>query len=297
MWAPLVALVCVAGAAAVFADARRHLPQWAAQAWALATLFAAPLAVPIYLLVRPSRTTSWGFAEIASITMVFAVSIPLLSVLAIQGMRAWSPLLLVSALAVLQDAFFAAAGYYVVRIKYHLPLSSIGLTAGAWGRRFWQGGVASIAAVVGNSLGQNATIYAVALWKGMSQPAAQNYVSQVEVRVPLYHLLSSLHQLPQMILLGLTVGVIVPVGEEIFFRGLTLGALRRRLNRHLAVLVSAVFFAAAHVFWVELLPIAFLGIVLGYLYELTGSLVPGMIAHGVNNIIALVILYQTPAGS
>jgi membrane protease YdiL (CAAX protease family) len=64
--------------------------------------------------------------------------------------------------------------------------------------------------------------------------------------------------------------------------------------RHLAVLVSAVFFAAAHLEPVALLPILLLGVVLAYTYEYTGSLVPGMMAHGVNNLVALFIFYQNP---
>jgi membrane protease YdiL (CAAX protease family) len=33
--------------------------------------------------------------------------------------------------------------------------------------------------------------------------------------------------------------------------------------------------------------------ILAYLYDLTGSLVPGMIAHAVNNLGALVLFYMT----
>jgi membrane protease YdiL (CAAX protease family) len=74
-----------------------------------------------------------------------------------------------------------------------------------------------------------------------------------------------------------------------------MGALRRALNRHLAVVVSALFFAAAHLQKVELLPILILGLVLGYLYDITGSLAPGMIAHGLNNLAALFLFYQAPS--
>jgi len=86
------------------------------------------------------------------------------------------------------------------------------------------------------------------------------------------------------------------VGEEIFFRGLVFGALRRRLDRHVAVLLSALFFAGAHLQPVEFLPIVILGTILAYTYEFTGALIPGMIAHGVNNLAALLIFYQNPPG-
>jgi membrane protease YdiL (CAAX protease family) len=91
--------------------------------------------------------------------------------------------------------------------------------------------------------------------------------------------------------------VIVPIGEEVFFRGLTYGALRQRLGRHAAVLTSAAFFALAHLQFVEFLPILILGSILAYLYEFTGSLVPGMIAHAVNNLAALALFYSNPLPS
>ena len=53
--------------------------------------------------------------------------------------------------------------------------------------------------------------------------------------------------------------------------------------------------AAAHLEPVALLPIVLLGVVLAYTYDYTGSLVPGMIAHGVNNLAALFVFYQSPA--
>jgi len=37
-----------------------------------------------------------------------------------------------------------------------------------------------------------------------------------------------------------------------------------------------------------------LGVILACLYDYTGSLVPGMIAHGMNNLAALVIFYHAP---
>ena len=98
-------------------------------------------------------------------------------------------------------------------------------------------------------------------------------------------------------MLAVLVGLIVPIGEEMFFRGLTYGALRRMLNRHAAVLISAAFFAAAHLEPVEFLPILILGVILAYLYDYTGSLVPGMIAHSVNNLAALMLFYLSPMPS
>jgi membrane protease YdiL (CAAX protease family) len=129
----------------------------------------------------------------------------------------------------------------------------------------------------------------------MGQAAASKYVNGEQQRSPIYRLLPQLHAGIDIAVLAVLVGVVVPIGEEIFFRGLTLGALRRTLNRHVAVAVSALFFALAHLQLVELVPILILGLVLGYLYDLTGSLIPGMIAHGLNNLAAILAFYQGPS--
>jgi hypothetical protein len=97
-------------------------------------------------------------------------------------------------------------------------------------------------------------------------------------------------------LLTLLVGaVIAPLAEEIFFRGFMYGGLRARLGVRWAIIVTALFFAALHFSWEFLIPILILGIFLALLYELTGSLYPGMILHVSNNLIALIAYFIAKA--
>ncbi len=292
--AQLLVLLSVAAAVGLFLDARTHLRLGAAAGWAVGTLLAMGLALPAYLLVRPSRAPAWGLSEVLALTLFFVMAIPLLGAAAFHTRPGVVPSLgVLAALALIQNAGFVAAALYVVRAKYRLPPERLGLGAGAWPRRLRQGAAAAAAALAGNSVGQNATVYVLALVIG--RRAASDLVTREEVRTPVYRILPHLHQRGELVALALLVGVVVPVGEEIFFRGLVLGALRRLMNGHLAAVVSALFFAAAHLEPVELLPILILGLVLAYTYEYTGSLIPGMIAHGVNNLMALVFFYQGPA--
>jgi hypothetical protein len=289
-----LALVSLAAALLVFADARRKMRRLPAALWAIAAVAFVGAAVPLYLIVRPSGRATWGLVEVAGVTLFFAGTLPLAGLLlpraAADGLP---PFWLVIVLAVAQNAFFVAAGVYLAAVKYRQPLAALGLRAGDARRRVLQGLGASVAAVVGNGLGQNLTVFVLAL--GMGQAAATKYVSSEQQHSPIYRMMPQLHAGVEITLLALIVGIVVPVGEEIFFRGLVLGALRRALHRHTAVVVSALFFAAAHLQAVELLPILILGLVLGYLYEITGSLVPGMIAHGLNNLAALFLFYQGPS--
>jgi membrane protease YdiL (CAAX protease family) len=292
--AQLLVALSIAAAVGVFLDARLRLRRDAALAWAIATLLAVGLVLPAYMLVRPSRQPAWGLTEVVAFTLFFAVTIPLLaSTVFHTGPGATPPLSTVIALALIQNAGFVAGVLYVVRVKYRLPAASVGLDSGVWPRRVWQGGAAAALAVVGNTAGQNATVYALALVMG--HRAASALVSREQVRTPVYRILPQVHARGELTALALVLGIAVPIGEEMFFRGLTLGALRRRMNRHLAILISALFFAVAHLEPVELLPILILGLILAYTYEYTGSLVPGMIAHGINNVLALITFYQTPS--
>lgn len=80
--------------------------------------------------------------------------------------------------------------------------------------------------------------------------------------------------------------------EELAFRGMLLGGLARRMPRTLAVLASALVFGFFHFSWFRIVPTAFLGVLLASSVLLSGSILPAMIWHILNN--ALVILL--PAG-
>lgn len=259
--------------------------------WAIAAAALLGAAVPLYLIVRPTGRATWGLVEVAGVTLFFAGTLPLAGLLMPHAAAtSLPPFRLVIALALGQDAVFVAAALYLAVVKYRLPIAALGLRIDRARTRLAQGLAGSVAAVVGNGLGQNATVFLLAL--NMGRDAATKYVNGAEQRSPIYRMLPHLHPGVEITVLALVVGVVVPIGEEIFFRGLVLGALRRALNRHAAVVVSALFFAAAHLQAVELLPILLLGLVLGYLYEFSGSIVPGMVAHGLNNLAALFLFYQ-----
>lgn len=96
--------------------------------------------------------------------------------------------------------------------------------------------------------------------------------------------------------LGLLVVALAPgVCEELLFRGLVLSGLRK-LGGWPGVLLTAVLFGLAHASVHRLLPTALLGVAFGYLVLRTGSIAAGMLAHALNNGIA-VVLVHTPAAA
>jgi membrane protease YdiL (CAAX protease family) len=81
--------------------------------------------------------------------------------------------------------------------------------------------------------------------------------------------------------------VFAPVLEEIVFRGLLYGTLRRWVGWPTAALLSAAVFAGAHGYGVAGFGSVFAsGVMWAVAYEKTRSLLPGMAAHAANNVSA-----------
>lgn len=80
-----------------------------------------------------------------------------------------------------------------------------------------------------------------------------------------------------------------PFVEEVVFRGAILRALLSGLkNRWAAILLSAVIFAVVHANPAQMPHALLIGILLGWMYHRTGSILPGVALHWVNNTAAFV---------
>jgi membrane protease YdiL (CAAX protease family) len=82
---------------------------------------------------------------------------------------------------------------------------------------------------------------------------------------------------------------IAPIVEEIAFRGVGQSLWRSRIGALPAVAVVGLFFGVWHGLLVALLVLVPFGWALGYLRERTGSVVPGMVVHGLFNGAALAV--------
>lgn len=75
-----------------------------------------------------------------------------------------------------------------------------------------------------------------------------------------------------------------PIIEEICFRGLLLdGLLKTRCHPWVAILISAVAFGLVHGLWAPFVTATLFGLLAGWLYWRTGSIIPGLIIHIANN--------------
>ncbi len=102
---------------------------------------------------------------------------------------------------------------------------------------------------------------------------------------------------PLMFLLALLAGcVLAPLAEELFFRGYVFKTFLDQRGPAWAYLYSSGLFALVHANLAAAAPIFVLGLILAYLFQRSNSAVPGMIAHGLNNAIAFVLLYKGLTG-
>lgn len=95
----------------------------------------------------------------------------------------------------------------------------------------------------------------------------------------------------------LVVGLLAPLAEEMVFRGAVLRSLLRwKENPWIGIVISAVLFAVIHMNPAQMLHAFLIGLLLGWLYYRTDSIVPGVVYHWVNNTVAYVMynLYPNP---
>ncbi|MBT2556542.1 CPBP family intramembrane metalloprotease [Hymenobacter sp. ISL-91] len=90
----------------------------------------------------------------------------------------------------------------------------------------------------------------------------------------------------------LVIAVVPAVSEELFFRGVIQRNLVQWTNsRHVGIWLAAAIFSAIHFQFLGFFPRFVLGLVLGYLYEWSGTILVPMAAHFAQNAFQLVLLY------
>jgi membrane protease YdiL (CAAX protease family) len=92
-----------------------------------------------------------------------------------------------------------------------------------------------------------------------------------------------------VLLAVVVVGVLAPIGEELFFRGYLQTQLRRVWSAGPAIMVTALAFGVIHGEPVHGVLAFALGLYLGLVRERAESVVPAMICHAANNSVSVVL--------
>lgn len=89
------------------------------------------------------------------------------------------------------------------------------------------------------------------------------------------------------------IAVLAGLGEELFFRGIIQRILSERLSPALAIWITAFVFSAIHMQFYGFIPRLLLGAMLGYLLYWSDDLWMPILAHTINNGVAVVYYYLT----
>lgn len=120
--------------------------------------------------------------------------------------------------------------------------------------------------------------------------------------LPLDNIIGSYGDTQESLLAGrlviqiLSVSVLVPVTEELVYRGLVCERIRRLLGDKIAVFMSAGVFAVFHFNLLQGIYAFIAGTVLGYIYLKYDTVVYCMILHGIANLTAVLVNYFNISG-
>lgn len=143
----------------------------------------------------------------------------------------------------------------------------------------WPHATAVVAAVLGGLV--------VGVFPGWIAEQLASYVPSIDSgNLQMINELIASGSLSSRIGMWLVVCVGAPVVEELVFRGFMWDALALRLPRGAVWVGTSLLFAAYHMDPIHVMAVVFTGLFLGWLRNVSGSIVPGMIAHGVNNALA-----------
>jgi uncharacterized protein len=96
-----------------------------------------------------------------------------------------------------------------------------------------------------------------------------------------------------LVLLLFLVAGVAPVAEELFFRGMLYPVMRRRWGSVAAVVLNALLFALIHYFPILLPGLFTSGLIFAWVRERSGSIIPSIVLHSLQNGFAVMGIYFT----
>ena len=234
---------------------------------------------------RPQRevvfeNAPWGIGEAVIIFIIAfvsasVISLGIYSVLKARYTTTTTAFLLIFFSSVVLYAFLLGGTFYSVIVRHKSNLHALGLRVAGSAR----------AIPMGLALGIPLFLAAIAIAyvsEKVFGPTNTDVVSQSVTK------LSSVSP-GLIVLLVITLFVLAPVCEEIFFRGYLYPALRNRMNKNPAMILNGLLFAAAHFELIGFLPRFLLGWWLCWVYERNRTLTGSMTGHAVYNGLILVV--------
>lgn len=99
------------------------------------------------------------------------------------------------------------------------------------------------------------------------------------------------YSVPELLVVLFVIAVTPAICEEFFFRGLVLKNFERSFKAAPAILYTGILFAIFHFHPLNVIPLILLGYFLTYMVHYSGSIFTGIVAHFINNALAVLAIY------
>lgn len=167
---------------------------------------------------------------------------------------------------------------YIVNVRLGQPVAALGMSLSDWKRNLFLG------------LSRYAVILPIILVAGfLVELATKNAGVTPEHQAVVQRFLEERSYLGILAIIAFG-ALIGPVTEEVLFRGFLQPALKEIMGGMKAILLTSFFFALIHFNLYIFIQIFILGLLLGYLYEKTGTLVAPLSVHILHNSVSLCVL-------
>ena len=166
-----------------------------------------------------------------------------------------------------------ACVYYIITQKYRLPFFiSLGIELKNLRKNFLQGVISAVLIVFATT--------AVSLIFSLISTSVQNpYSSYTPEKMKIISVFAILS---------------APIYEEILFRGFIQPVFTKYAGIFWGIIITSLFFAISHTQYLNydsaFAGVFAIGIILGYTRQFTGSVMPGIFAHLINNLLAVLSL-------
>lgn len=99
------------------------------------------------------------------------------------------------------------------------------------------------------------------------------------------------YSVPELLVVLFVIAVTPAICEEFFFRGLVLKNFERAFKAAPAILYTGILFAIFHFHPLNIIPLLLLGYFLTFIVHYSGSIFTGIVAHFINNALAVFAIY------
>ena len=221
-------------------------------------------------LAKHEELVPWKLSDVIfTYFFIFALAVFSVGLLIFTGLNTGTGLF-AAALQIILSLTTIFVVYYVVRHKYNLSFSRVfGISVKKLPVSAWQGFAVSMCIVI------STTLISFLFTQFVGAPKGNPYVDMPSEKLKIISLLAIF---------------IAPVVEEIFFRGFMQPAMVKSFGAFGGIFITALVFGLSHTQYFDysaaLVAVIVIGIILGTTRYYTGSVMPGIFAHLLNNFYA-----------